>query len=283
MKELNSTKRGLSFGVQGLSSVNAGQRQVVYDPQLIVCSTEGSFRITPIISKLLNLESGDNICFLNNIDAIDLAIRDNNPDIVAFCEENNLELGSPEALLAIHKAFDMWAVYKGVREFDSKGNPKTCVERLTKDDRRKFVKANFNAMMDAVMASDKADVEPVKAALNAPGITEDKQIDILCPFVVAKELPKFTGSKVANPNKLTGTGVTLTFTDSNVWSQLKGDLGERANKVNRVFDIDVKNDIVDVPVNNGYETVMVKALVLGDYTDETVVARVANKAVDSED
>lgn len=265
MKE-TTNKRGLSFG---FSSVNAGQRQVVYQPQLIATSTDGGFRITPIISKLLGLQSGDNICFLNNINEIDAAIRDNNPEIVAFCEEEGLAVGSPEALLAVHKAFDMWAVYKGIQEYDAKGNPKMCTERLTKADRVKFVTANFDEMLAGAMASGK---EEVVAALSVDGISKEEQVEILCPFVQARELPKFTGSKLANPAKLTGVGVTLTFTDSNVWAQLKGDLGENATKVNRVYDLDTKN-IMDVEVNNGYENVTVKALLLGDYTDEAPVVR----------
>lgn len=265
MKEVANVKRGLSFG---FSTVNAGQRNVVIEPQVIATSTDGSFRITPVISKLLGIESGDNIAFVSNIDNIDAAIRDKNEDIVAFCEENGLEFGTPEALVAIHKAFDSWAVYKGIQQFDSKGNPKTCTERLTKKDRMRFVMANFDSMLEAAMQSGN---EELVSALSRDGISQDEVAELLCPFVQARELPKFSGSKTANPAGLTGVGTTLTFTDGNVWRQLKADLGDEATKLNRVYTIIAKpfpeGSIVDINVNNGYEDVAVKALLLTDYED----------------
>src|SRR5690606_23816591 len=99
------------------------------------------------------------------------------------------------------------------------------------------------------------------------GVTKEEQMDVLANFVQAKEVAKYKGSKAANPNGQTGAGTNLTFTDSNVWKQLKADLGEEATKVNRVFDIDIE-DIQDVTLSDGYKEVTVKALVLGDYTDK---------------
>lgn len=260
MKEFSNVKRGLSFG---FSALNAGQRQVVYEPQVIATSTDGGFRITPIISKLLGVESGDNILFITNVDNIDAAIQNDNAEVVAFCEENGLAPKSPEAIIAVHKAFDLWAIAKGVQEYDAKGNPKTSTERLTKKDKMLYVSNNFEAIMEQAMASDN---EELKASLNIEGITTEEQVSILAELVKGRELPKFKGSKCANPAGLTGTNVTLTFTDSNVWAQLKADLGENATKFNRVFNVDV-NNIMDVEINNGYENVSVKALILGDYTD----------------
>lgn len=269
MKETSNVKRGLSFG---FAPVNAGQRQITYEPQVIATSTDGGFRMTPVVSKLLGIESGDSVMFISNVDNIDAAIKTDNPEIIAFCEEQGLAPKSPEAIIAVHKAFDMWAVAKGVQEFDAKGNPKTCVERLTKKDRLKYVAAHYNEMMEAAFAS--GNVELI-ASLNAEGITEDARMNILAESVQGRQLPKFKGSKCANPAGLTGIGTTLTFTDSNIWAQLKADLGEDATKFNRVFDVDVKN-ILDVEINNGFENVSVKALVLGSYTDE-VPQRVGTK------
>lgn len=261
MKEISNVKRGLSFG---FAPVNAGQRQVTYEPQVIATSTDGGFRMTPIISKLLGIESGDNVMFISNVDNIDAAIQTDNEEILAFCEEAGLAPKSPEAILAIHKALDMWCVAKGIKEFDAKGNEKTCTERLTKKDRIKYATTNFDDMLAAATNSGN---EELISALNAEGITRDEQIAILAEGVVGRELPKFKGSKCANPAGLTGIGTTLTFTDSNVWAQLKADLGEDATKFNRVYSVDVKN-ILDLEVNNGFENVAVKALLLADYTDE---------------
>lgn len=269
MKTGNSSKLGVAFG---FSAVNAGQRNTTTEPQLIAVSTEGNFRITPLVSKVLGIEHGENIMFLSNVDNIDAAIRENNEAILAFCEENGLEAGSPEALIAIHKEFDTFCIAKGVAEFDPKGNAKTSTERLTKNDKVKFVSAQFDAMLE--QALDQAD-EETKDALTRDGITKDEQIDILTSFVQARELPKIKGSKVANPGQLSGVGVALTFTDSNVWKQLKADMGEDATKMNRVFSIDIE-DIQDVTLSNGYEEVVVKALILGESVDKEP-ARIGSK------
>lgn len=158
----------------------------------------------------------------------------------------------------------MWAIAKGIVEYDTKGNQKTTTERLTKNDKTKFVSQNFENMLAAAM--EQANDE-VKDALTREGISREEQIDILTAFVTPRELPKYKGSKVANPAGLTGVGTSLNFTDSNVWKQLKADMGDNATKFNRIFAVDVE-ELQDIELSNGYDTVSVKALVLGDYTDK---------------
>ena len=222
----------------GFAAVNAGQRNVSVEPQVIATSTEGGFRLTAPATRA--------------------------EEVVAFCEEQGLELGSPEALIAIHKAYDMWAVAKGIEEFDSKGNHKDAQERLTKKDKVKFVTAHFDEMYDAAMQSENQEAID---ALTREDITRDEQVEILTQFVIGKSIVKVKGSKTANAAGLTGTGLTLNFTDSNVWKQLKADLHDDADKVNRVYELDLDN-VQDVVISNGYEDVTVKALVLGSYTDK---------------
>ena len=93
-------------------------------------------------------------------------------------------------------------------------------ERLTKNDKIKFVSQNFDDMLEQAMLN--ADDE-TKEALSREGVTKEEQIDILSAFVTPRELPKHKGSKAANPAGLQGAGTSLTFTDSNVWKQLKAD------------------------------------------------------------
>jgi hypothetical protein len=164
------------------------------------------------------------------------------------------------------------AVYKGIAEKDAKGLPKTTTERLTKADKIKFASLMFDDMMADALANAS---DEVKDALNREGITKEEQIDILAGFVKPRELPKFSGSKVANPGKITGVGTSVTFTDTNVWNQLKADMGDEASTKNREFAVDVDN-LIELPINNGYEIVTVKAIVLGDYTDKEP-ARVGEK------
>lgn len=247
----------------GFSAVNAGQRQIMVEPQVIAVSTEGNFRITPPVSKVLGIAHGDYAMFISNIDAIDAAIINKDQTVVDFCEEQGLTLGSPEAAIALHKEFDMWALAKGIIEYDSKGNQKTTTERLTLKDKKKFVAQNFEVMLETAMSQAE---EEVKEALSREGITKEEQIDILSAFVTPRELPKFKGSKTASSNAMTGVGVSLTFTDSNIWKQLKADMGDEATLKNRVYDVDLDN-IQDVEIYDGYKTVTVKALVFGASAD----------------
>lgn len=263
------TIKGLSFG---FSAVNAGQRNVSVEPQLIATSTEGNFRITGPVSRILGIASGENVMFINNVDNIDTAIAQRADVVVAFCEENKLDITSPEAAIALHKEFDMWAIAKGIQDFDAKGNAKMITERLSKNDKLRYVAANFDEMLEAAMAE--AD-DQVKDALSRDGITKEEQMDILSAFVTPNEVIKFKGAKTANPANMTGVGNNLNFTDSNVWKQLKVDMGDDATKLNRVYNLDVDN-IQDITINNGYEDVTVKALVLTDYVDQEPV-RISKK------
>ena len=49
-------KKGLSFG---MGIVNAGQRAVSEEPELVVVSTPGSFRMTVQVSKALGIAHGE--------------------------------------------------------------------------------------------------------------------------------------------------------------------------------------------------------------------------------
>lgn len=256
----------------GFSTVNAGQRNVSVEPQFIATSTDGGFRVTPPVSKALGVSHGEYIMFLTNVDNIDAAIANRDETLVKFCEDAGLEFGSVEAAIAIHKEFDSFAIAKGIKEYDTKGNVKETQERLSKNDKIRFASQNFEDMVEAIKAernSENPAKEVVEAveALEREGVTKEEQIDILAQFVVPRKLPKFKGSKCANPAGVTGTGVVLSFTDTNVWKQLKVDLGEKANTVNRIFDVDIE-DMQDVVVSDGFNDVTVKALILGEYTDK---------------
>lgn len=263
------TVNGMSFG---FSAVNAGQRNVAVEPQLIAVSTEGNFRMTPPVSRALGLSSGDYVTFLHNIDEINAAIDTKAEAYTSFCEANGLEVGSPESVIAIHKEFDMWAVAKGFVVYDSKGNAKTTTERLTKHDKLRFISQHFEEMLASALENAP---EEIKDALSREGVTKEEQMDILSSFVKPREMPKYKGSKTANPAGLTGTGTSLTFTDANVWKQLKADMGDEATKMNRVYTINL-DEIQNIPVDNGHEVITVKAYLLKEFVDKAP-ARVGSK------
>lgn len=256
----------------GFSAVNAGQRNVSYEPELIANAALGGFRITPPISKALGLQAGDNIMFVTTADNVAEAIRNKVPELVEFCNENGFDIESPEAAIAIHREFDMWGIAKGIQEFDAKGNPKTTRERMTKDDKMKYVEAHFEDCLESARNSQN---EELVAALNREGATEEELKAVLMEAIQGDEIPKRKGSKSANPAGTTGTGVSLTFTDSNVWMQLKAHMGDRAKTMNLVFSVNPE-ELADAEIFNGYENVAVKVAVLGRSREEKP-ARIGEK------
>lgn len=274
----------LNFGT--VTIVNAGQRQTSVEPQLIFTSTPGGIRITPPVSKFLGIQHGDYIMFINTVAMVDAAINEaivnpNNEDvavIISFCEKNGLDINDPAARLALHKEFDEWYIAKGIQEFDSKGNIKTIKERLTKEDKLSFVKANVEDLKQSVLGSNN---EELIATISRPDITEDELYNALTKVVSGQTVPSFAGSKCANSAKMMGVGTTLNFTDSAVWSTIKADLGDNATKKNRVYDINL-DQAEKIEVNNGFENVSITVLPFigtecAPATDEDPIIRESKK------
>lgn len=254
-------KKGLSFG---MGIVNAGQRAVSDEPELIVSSTPGGFRITSVVSKALGVAHGEYMMFVNNRANIDFAIINKAPEVVAYCEEAGLDISSPEAAAVIHSEFDIWGIAKGIPEYDKNGNVRMTREKMITKEKVKYVNNYFEETLNGALASDN---EELKAALTREGITEEEQKAILVEGIQGDEVQKIKGSKCANSASLSGIGVTLNFTDSNVWNQLKEDMDtEKAKSTNRVFTVDIE-DLQEAVVNDGYKDVVVKVALLTEYKD----------------
>lgn len=264
-------KKGLSFG---MGIVNSGQRVASEEPELVVVSTPGSFRMTSQVSKALGIAHGEYVMFINNCANIDNAIINKVPEVVAFCEEQGLDIESPEAAMAVHAEFDIWALAKGITELDKNGNPCTTRVRMTKNDKIKYVNTYFQETLEGALSSSN---EELKAALSREGITEDEQKELLVSCIQGDEVAKIKGSKCANTAALSGIGVTLNFTDSNVWKQLKANMtDEEATSKNRVYTVDIDN-LQEAVVNNGYKDIVVKIAMLTEYKDEEPI-RIGKKA-----
>lgn len=260
-----------TFGSEfGLAVVNAGQRQVNDKAELVVNSTKGGFTLSGAGSSILGVADGDYIQFVSNHEAIASEIKKGTNDTLkAFCEEHGLVLGSEEALVAIHKEFDIFALIKGVQILDKVGNPVMVNERLTVEDKKAYAKAHLAEMLEGAMASDKEDL---KEALSREDITEDEQIEILAQYVTL-ETEKYSGSKCASSSHATGTGVPLKFSDGNVWAQMKRDLAEdERTSINRRYSIDVAK-AQEIEVSNGYETIKVPCYPLTFVGDEAPMQR----------
>lgn len=250
----------LSFG---LGAVNVAKRNVVSEPELVVNPTVGGFRITPAVSRALGLTNGGYIMFVSNIDAIEQAIANKDENLVAFCAEENIDMNTPEGVKAIHEAFDEWGIAKGIQMFDKNGNAVKTKERMSKTDKVEYVTNNFDDVLKAAIENGEPEFA---ASLQVEGITKEEQIEILANAVNPEQVNKYYGSKCSNSSNLSGTGVSLTFSDSAVWGALKEDLGEEAKKMSRTFEVDIK-ELREVPYFNGHKEVIVKAAMLGEFKD----------------
>lgn len=250
----------LSFG---LGAVNVAKRNAVSEPELVVNPTVGGFRITPAVSRALSLTNGGYIMFVSNIDAIEQAIANKDENLVAFCAEENIDMNTPEGVKAIHEAFDEWGIAKGIQMFDKNGNAVKTKERMSKTDKVEYVTNNFDDVLKAAIENGEPEFA---ASLQVEGITKEEQIEILANAVNPEQVNKYYGSKCSNSSNLSGTGVSLTFSDSAVWGALKEDLGEEAKKMSRTFEVDIK-ELREVPYFNGHKEVIVKAAMLGEFKD----------------
>ena len=93
--------------------------------------------------------------------------------------------------------------------------------------------------------------------------------------VVGPTMDDYSGSKTSTTSNMVGLGLTLSFSDSNIWEQLKSDL-EEPTKINRVFKVNLEEPI-NVSIPNGREMVNVKAYSFEFEKDEEPVARTAKK------
>lgn len=154
-----------------------------------------------------------------------------------------------------------WFVSKGYAMKNSNGTVQVCKPTGAKA----YVEENFDAILAKAMESGNQEFID---ALTVEGITRDEQVELLAG---AMTTTKYQGSKCASPSKQTGLGATLTFTDNNIWSQLKKDIDD-PESINRAFALDVE-DVIIAPVSDGYETVEVKLLMLGESVDAAPLAR----------
>lgn len=166
-------------------------------------------------------------------------------------------------------AADVWAIAKGILLKKASGEAQTCKPREAKD----IVRNQFDEMYNAALQTADADFI---AALTRDGITKEEQVDLLSDAITTE---KYHGSKTANTSGVIGVGATVTFTDTNVWNQMKKDLADPTSIVRKYA---LSDELVEITVNNGYEEVVVKALVLGEYKDVAPVVRGKGEAESAE-
>lgn len=252
----------------GFNAVQAGQKSstVNAEPRLIANSTAGKFVITAPVSKALGIAVGENVMFLNNISNVEAAIAQRVEDIVNWATEANVDLETREGQDAALKEFTVWAIAKGVAQYDSKGNPVMATERYTKEDKQKYIDANAAEILAAN-----------RDVLIERNGGEDADDETLISLISVEDIeaPKYhayTGSKTATTASATGVGCQLNFTDTSIWNNLKTDLGENKEKKNRIYSVLLEEGFT-AEVNNGKENVEITAYPIDFVADEDPIVR----------
>lgn len=262
-------KGKISFG---FNAVAAGQKTagVSNEPLFVVTSTNGGFRITPAVSAALKLAAGDYIQLNDNIAQIDEAIRFKNPDLVALCEENGLDLDNPDDVQIVRNELREFSISKGIAILNADGSVKQVPARTTKEEKLAFIAEYANEILEA----NRKGLVALAAQKEIENPTDEDLKGLITPEMVTPRYEDaYTGSKLANLSGMTGFGLTLNFTDSNMWNVMKADLDpESRGTVRRTYTVDLKNPTT-AKVSNGKEMIEVPAYKLVDAKDETVTPR----------
>lgn len=258
-------KGNLSFG---FGAVLSGQKSNVADatPMLIANSTKGKFTVTSPVTKFLGVAVGENIMFVNNIDAIEQAIQEQIPAVVEAANEMGLDLNTRDGQQAFISANVVWAIAKGVKLLNSNGTSKQSAVRMTKEDKEAYIAKNGAAIAEANK----------EALLERLGV-EDATVEELIAAITVDDINPTTdacsGSKTATSSNGTGVGHQLGFTDNNIWNQLKSDIDEDARvKINRKFKV-ILEDAFEAPFNNGQSEIMIKCVPVEFESDEEPMVR----------
>ena len=264
---------GLSFGINVVAS-GVKVSSVITEPVLVASSTKGSFSISGVVSKALGLVPGDNIMFANDAADVEKAVMNRVDAVVEFAQNNGFDLDTPEGTSACVAAITTWYIAKGVPMFKKTGEPIMVNVRLTKEEKKKYfdehvdevIKNNRDKLIAAYELAETATDEEIKAAF--------KVDDMPSP-----QMQSVSGCKLAASGAATGTGLKLSFSDTNNWEQLKADMEDKT-ALKRVFSVDVKAGETG-KFNDGHKIVDVIYYPLGEYTDEKPARVAANKAAES--
>lgn len=250
---------GLQFG---MSAVQSAKRvmQASNEPTLTANSTKAKFSLAGAVTRIMGLIPGDNVQFVSNIADIDAAIAERDAEVMAWCEENNVEFGTEAARAALIQNFGEYGICKGVPLFEKNGEIKLAGVRMTAEQKAAAFELNKERIAEEVGKS-----------------VEEVTIDDYNPTTRA-----YSGARTSTSSNLTGLGLPLTFSDSSMWSELKENLGDKAEKFNRVFKVNLNEPFV-VAVETGKvigdekETVEVNAYKISFKADEEPIARQSSK------
>lgn len=260
----------------GFTAVQSGLKSSVVNaiPTLTVNSTEGKFTITAPVSKALNIAVGENVAFSSNAAKVEEAIAAHADAVMNCAAELGVDIDTYEGHQKVLNELTIWAIYKGVAKVTRAGKPIMVVERVTTAEKEKFI------------AEHKAEIVAAnRDELIARVGDENASDEDLAAAITVKDIPSptvqdYTGSRCATSSNATGVGVTLTFSDTSKWNQMKADL-EVKTSVNRVYDVLLENPI-SVGVNNGKEELVVTGYPIV-FREDTKPARIGVKKEENAD
>lgn len=259
---------GLSFGINVVAS-GIKTNSAITEPVLVASSTKGGFSISGAVSKALGLLPGDNIMFANDAADVEKAVINRVDAIVEFANNNGFNLDTPEGTSACVAAVTTWYIAKGVPMFGKTGKPVMVNVRLTKEEKKKY----FDAHVDEVIKNNR---DKLIAAYELAETATDEEIKAAFKVddMPSPQIQSVTGCKLSTNGTATGTGLKLSFSDTNNWEQLKSDLEDKTS-MKRIFDVDIKNPIPS-KYNNGKDDVDVTFYALGEYKD-AIPSRISKK------
>ncbi len=240
----------------GASVVVSGQKSAVVNakPELIALTTKGGFMITSPVSKRLGIAPGENIMFVNTIASVEQAIATNHPDVVAYAQENGIDMESYEGHKQLVSDLATWYIAKAYAKKDKNGEPLSAVVRVSSKEKAAYLAEHIDEFVaenrEELIAAHKLDAtasdEDIKKV-----VTVD---DVASPTTVAYE-----GAKTAASSSATGVGLKLTFSDSSTWDTLKDGIDEDSRlKVKRVFKVCLDDaEVIEVPNGNSTEKVTI--------------------------
>ena len=254
----------------GFKAVQAGQKSATVnaEPTLTVSSTVGKMTVSAPVSKAMQVSVGENIMFCNNIGPLEDAIRLKEEGLVAWAQENGIDLDTIEGQKAALKEFTVWGIAKGVPMYTQKGEPIMQSIRYSKAEKEEWIKEHGMEVVEA-------NREALKERLGNPDATDDELFDSITVDDV--EVPTFhmnSGSKTAGYGTATGIGCQLNFTDTAVWNALKADLGDEDAKraKNRIFKVCLE-EMTITEFNNGKEKVNIQVFPLEFVKDTDPIVR----------
>ena len=251
----------------GFNAVQSGMKSssVNNTPQLIANSTKGKFSITAPVSKAMGVAVGENVMFINNIAMIEQAIVAGNADLVAWAEENGVDINTREGQDAVLKEWTVWAIAKGIPQYHANGNPVENTERMTEEEKKAYITEHAAEILEA---NRDALVER-----NGGEADDDTLISLI--EIDDIEFPKYhvhSGSRTATTSSFTGVGCQLNFTDTSIWTTLKSDLGDDIAKKICVFDV-LLDEAFTTTLSNGKENVDVIAYPISYVEDDDIMVR----------